>query len=63
MERRDARTVKPREVLELLDEIVDRGSAVMSNRVHSLLVQLFKYGIHRQLIERAGSPTTLERAS
>jgi integrase len=48
---RDARTIKPRDVLELLDGIVDRGSAVMSNRVHSLLVQLFKYGIHRQLVE------------
>ncbi len=48
---RDARTVKPRDVLELLDGIVDRGSAIMSNRVHSLLKQLFKYGVHRQIIE------------
>ncbi len=48
---RDARTIKPRDVLELLDGIVDRGSAVMANRVHSLLKQLFKYGVHRQLIE------------
>ena len=48
---RDARTIKPRDVLELLDGIVDRGSAIMSNRVHSLLKQLFKYGVHRQIIE------------
>ncbi len=48
---RDARTVKPREVLELLDGIVDRGSPVMANRVASLLTQLFKYGVHRQRIE------------
>lgn len=48
---RDARTIKSRDVLELLDGIVDRGSAVMANRVHSLLKQLFKYGVHRQLIE------------
>lgn len=48
---RDARTIKPRDVLELLDGIVDRGSAIMSNRVHSLLKQLFKYGVHRQIVE------------
>ncbi len=54
---RDARTIKPRDVLELLDGIVDRGSAIMSNRVHSLLKQLFKYGVHRQIIE--ASPVQL----
>jgi len=31
--RRDARTIKPREVVELLDGIVGRGSNVMANRV------------------------------
>jgi hypothetical protein len=30
---RDARTIKPRDVLALLDGIVDRGSPVMANRV------------------------------
>ena len=29
---RDARTIKPREVVELLDGIVQRGSRVMANR-------------------------------
>lgn len=48
---RDARTIKPRDVLELLDGIVDRGSAVMANRVHSLVKQLFKYAVHRQIVE------------
>ncbi|HTE40549.1 MAG TPA: Arm DNA-binding domain-containing protein, partial [Steroidobacteraceae bacterium] len=39
---RDARTIKPREVIELLDEIVARGSRVMANRVAGLLGQMFK---------------------
>ncbi len=48
---RDARTITPREVIELLDGIVARGSRVMANRVASLLAQLFKFGIHRAIIE------------
>jgi len=48
---RDARAIKPRDVLTLLDKIVDRGSPVMANRVAALLGQLFKYGIHRQIVE------------
>jgi integrase len=48
---RDARTIKPREVIELLDKIVGRGSAVMANRVAALLGQLFKFGIHRAIVE------------
>ena len=48
---RDARTIKPREVVELLDGIVDRGTRVMANRVAGVLSQLFRFGIHRSLIE------------
>jgi integrase len=48
---RDARTIKPREVIELLDGIVARGSPVMANRVAGILSQLFKFGIHRALVE------------
>lgn len=47
---RDARTITPHEVLELLDGIVDRGSRVQANRVASLLGQLFKFGIHRRIV-------------
>ena len=43
---RDARTIKPREVIELLDAIVDRPAPVMANRVAGLLSQMFRYGIH-----------------
>ncbi len=48
---RDARTIKPREVIELLDRLVDAGSPVMANRTAALLGQLFKFGIHRGLVE------------
>jgi hypothetical protein len=41
---RDARTITPREIIELLDGIVARGSRVMANRVASLLTQMFKFG-------------------
>jgi len=39
---RDARTITPREVVELLDKIVARGSRVMANRTAGLLGQLFR---------------------
>jgi len=48
---RDARTITAREVIELLDGIVDRGSAVMANRTAALLGQLFKFGIHRAIVD------------
>jgi integrase len=48
---RDARTIEPHEVIELLDKIVDRGSLVMANRVATILTQLFKFGIHRRIVK------------
>jgi integrase len=48
---RDVRTIKPREVIELLDGITDRGRRVMANRTASVLGQLFKFAVHRNLIE------------
>jgi len=54
---RDARTIKPREVIELLDRIVDAGSPVMANRVAALLAQMFKFGVHRSIVE--ASPVQL----
>jgi integrase len=48
---RDARTIKPREVIELLDKIVARGKPIMANRTAALLGQLFKFGIHRAIVE------------
>jgi integrase len=47
---RDARTISPPEVIELLDKITDRGSPVSANRTAALLRQLFKFGIHRRIV-------------
>lgn len=54
---RDARTIEPHEVIELLDKIVERGSTVMANRVAAILTQLFKFGIHRRIVK--ASPVQL----
>lgn len=54
---RDARTIEPAEVIELLDRIVDRGAPVLANRVAAILTQLFRFGIHRRLV--AVSPVQL----
>lgn len=48
---RDARTITPTEVIALLDKVLDRGSKVMANRLASLLSQLFRWGIHRRIVE------------
>lgn len=48
---RDARTITAREVVELLDKIVKRGSPVMANRTADILGQMFKYGVHRALVD------------
>jgi len=47
---RDARSITPREIIELLDKIVARGSRVVANRVAGLLSQMFRFGIHRTLL-------------
>lgn len=54
---RDARTIKPREVIELLDGIVKRDARVMANRTAAILRQLFLHGVHRSTIE--SSPVQL----
>jgi integrase len=47
---RDARTIQPAEVIDLLDGIVARGSRVMANRTAALLSQLFRFAIHRRIV-------------
>lgn len=54
---RDARTITPREVVELLDRIVERGSPTMANRGAGILSQMFRYGVHRTIVE--ASPVQL----
>jgi integrase len=48
---RDVRTIKPREVIELLDRVVSRGALVTANHLASVLSQMFRFGIHRALVE------------
>ncbi len=48
---RDARTIKPKDVIALLDGIVDRGSPAMANDMATLLNKLFKYGCQRQIVD------------
>ena len=56
---RDARTIKPRDVRELLDAIVDRKRRVQANRVATLLGQLFLFAVDREIVET--SPVQLLR--
>ena len=49
---RDARSISSREVLAVLDRIVQRGALVMASKTARVLDQLFRYGIHRQIVER-----------
>ena len=54
---RDARSITPAEVIEMLDAIVARGSPVAANRAASLVGQLFKFAVHRRIV--VSSPVQL----
>ena len=54
---RDARTITPREVVDLLDSIVDRGAPVLANRTARILGQMYRYGIQRRIVD--SSPVIL----
>lgn len=45
-----ARDITRRQIVRLLTAIVDRGSPVMANRFHALLVQLFKWAVSQDLV-------------
>ena len=53
---RDARTITPREVVELLDGIAERAPT-MANRGAGILSQMFRYGVHRAIVD--ASPVQL----
>ncbi len=44
------------DVLDLLDEIVDRGSPITANRVHATLRQLFNWALDRDMIKTSPMP-------
>ena len=46
-----AHEVKKRDVIRLLDKIVDRGSPISANRTLALIRKIFNFGIERDLVE------------
>ena len=54
---RDARAIRPKDVLDLLDGIVDRGSPTMANGTAATVDQMFRFWIQRRYVE--ASPVQL----
>ena len=50
---RDVHTITKRDVLDLLDEIVDRGTPTTANRVLAHTRKFFNWCVERDVIERA----------
>jgi integrase len=48
---RKAGEIKRADVLDLLDEIVDRGSPVQANRTRALVSKIYEFGIERGVVE------------
>jgi integrase len=46
-----ARDIKRRDVLRLLDSIVDRGSLIMANRTLALVRKIYNWGISRDIVK------------
>jgi integrase len=49
--RKKAKNIRKRDVIQLIDKIMDRGSPVMANRTLGLLKQVFKFGVQRDIID------------
>ena len=54
-----AKSIKRRDVIELIDKINERGSPIMANRTLSLVSRIFNFGISRDLVEH--NPTVMVR--
>lgn len=48
---RKAKDVTRRDVIKLLDDITDRGAAVVANRTLALISKMFRFGIDRGIVE------------
>jgi len=55
--KRKAKSIARRDVIILIDDIMDRGAPVTANRTLTLLKQLFKFGVQRDILE--DSPAVL----
>ena len=49
--KRKARNITRRDVIKLIDGIMDRGAPVTANRTLALLKQVFKFGVQRDILE------------
>lgn len=49
--KRKAKSITRRDVIQLVEGIMDRGSPVMANRTLSLIKQVFKFGVQRDIID------------
>ena len=47
--KRNAKDISKRDVTLLLDSILDRGAAIMANRVFSVVRKMFNYGIEKDI--------------
>lgn len=48
--KRKAKEISRRDVILLLDSIVDRGSPIAANRIHALLHKMFRFAVGRDII-------------
>ncbi len=49
--KRKAKSITRRDVIQLIDSIMDRGAPVTANRTLSLLKQVFKFGVQRDILD------------
>ncbi len=55
-----AKEIRRRDVIQLVDDIKDRGAPIMANRTLSVIKRVYNFGISRDLVE--SNPTTLVKA-
>lgn len=48
---RQIQTITKRDIVELLDGIVDRGAPVSANRVHAILRRFFNWAVERDIVQ------------
>ena len=58
---RKAKDIRKRDIITLLDRITDRGALAMANRVRSLISNMFRFAVERDILETSpcifmGSP-------
>jgi len=49
--RRKAKDIRKRDIITIIDRIMERGSPAMANRAHSVIKKLFKFAVIRDILE------------